>query len=117
MIPTQVTGRVELRRRLAITITQIGRLYSLLASSYMVPHEELPTENQRKMFRKLALDVQRQIADERTLLANAKFEPPLRGQFPINEYTVLLQSAENMADLVESMVSPLPSSPPKKKSS
>ncbi|ORZ12336.1 hypothetical protein BCR42DRAFT_81199 [Absidia repens] len=104
MIPTQVTGRVELRRRLAITITQIGRLYSLLASSYMVPHEQLPTENQKKMFRKLALEVQRQIADERTLLANALFEPPLRGKFPFKEYTILLQSVENMADLVESMV-------------
>jgi hypothetical protein len=94
-------------------MTQIGRLYSLLASSYMVPHEELPTDNQRKMFRKLALDVQRQIADERTLLMTSGFEPPLRGKFAIKEYTILLQSVENMADLVELMVSPPPF--PKKK--
>lgn len=104
MIPSQVTGRVELRRRLANTITQIGRLYSLLASSYMVSKDESPTDNQRKQFRKLTLEVQRQLADERTLLTNARFEPPLRGTFPSKEYTTLLQSVENMADLVESMV-------------
>jgi hypothetical protein len=70
----------------------------------MVSKDESPTDNQRKQFRKLTLEVQRQLADERTLLMNARFEPPLRGTFPSKEYTALLQSVENMADLVESMV-------------
>ncbi|KAI8086522.1 uncharacterized protein BX664DRAFT_159289 [Halteromyces radiatus] len=104
MIPSQVNGRVELRRRLAITITQVGRMYSLLTSSYMVPHENPPTENQRKTFRKWMVEVQRQIADERALLMTSKFEPSLRGKFPLKEYTTLVDRVENMADLVDAMV-------------
>ncbi|KAI9302036.1 hypothetical protein BJ944DRAFT_206690 [Cunninghamella echinulata] len=103
MIPTQVTGRVELRKQLATIITKISKLYSILSSDYIINTTEHHTKNQKKAFRKLFLDVQRHIADSRTLLAHSKFEPPLRGRFPSEEYTVLLQKVENMTDLVQSM--------------
>lgn len=104
MIPSQVTGRVELRKQLATIISKISKLYSILSSNYLAESDEKPTKNQKKAFRKLFLDVQRHIADSRTLLAHSKFEPPLRGKFPAEEYAILLQKVENMADLVQSMV-------------
>ncbi|CAO3616388.1 unnamed protein product [Cunninghamella echinulata] len=104
MIPSQVTGRVELRKQLATIITKISKLYSILSSDYLIDTNEHHTKNQKKAFRKLFLDVQRHIADSRTLLAHSKFEPPLRGRFPSEEYTILLQKVENMTDLVQSMI-------------
>ncbi|CAO3607767.1 unnamed protein product [Cunninghamella echinulata] len=102
--PTPVQGRVELRKRLAITIRDIGRLYGIvsaeIASAVIVGE---PTRRQIKHFRKLTLDIRRQIADERNLLAHAKYEPPLRGKFPVENYTRILNITDNMADLVGGM--------------
>ncbi|KAM3586845.1 hypothetical protein VKS41_001900 [Umbelopsis sp. WA50703] len=61
------------------------------------------TEAQRKKFQKLALDIQRQIALERTLLAHAKYEPPLRGKYPEDKYKLIVDHVDNMADMIYAM--------------
>ena len=106
MIPHPITGRVELRKRLAKTMRDIGRLYGILVASYIVKPGQgpIPTETQMKQFRKLASDLQRQISDERNLLEHVVYEPPLRGKFPISEYKTITDQVDNMADLVHAMV-------------
>ncbi|KAG2188463.1 hypothetical protein INT44_001216, partial [Umbelopsis vinacea] len=105
-IPFPVTGRVELRYRLAQTVRDIGTLYSALIYSFEnVDANSHLDEQQRKKFAKLALGIQRQIALERTLLAHAKYEPPLRGKYPQEKYAKLLDTVDNMADMVYAMVS------------
>jgi hypothetical protein len=105
-IPFPVTGRVELRYRLAQTVRDIGTLYSALIYSFEnVDANSHLDEQQRKKFAKLALSIQRQIALERTLLAHAKYEPPLRGKYPQEKYAKLLDTVDNMADMVYAMVS------------
>ncbi|KAI8391663.1 uncharacterized protein BYT42DRAFT_509805 [Radiomyces spectabilis] len=104
MIPYISTGRVELRKRLARTIHDIARLYGLLTARIIeTSSSKIPVEQRFKMFRKLAVDLRRQIEDERNLLSHAKFEPPLRGQFPLKDYQVIIEKVDNMADLVFSM--------------
>lgn len=104
-IPFPITGRVELRYRLAYTVRDIGVLYSSLIYTFenMAPDRPV-TAAQRKKFQKLALDIQRQIALERTLLAHAKFEPPLRGKYPEDKYKQILEHVDNMADMIYAMV-------------
>ena len=105
-IPFPITGRVELRYRLAQTVRDIGTLYSALIYSFEnVDADSHLSEQQRKIFAKLALNIQRQIALERTLLAHAKYEPPLRGKYPQDKYAKLLDTVDNMADMVYAMVS------------
>jgi hypothetical protein len=105
MIPRPVTGRVELRKRISKTIHDLSKLYGILVGDLMTNsrtrHE--PTDRQRKAFRKLALGIRRQIADERTYLKLSKLEPPLRGKFPLDTYTRLVEKVDNMADLLEGM--------------
>jgi hypothetical protein len=104
-IPFPITGRVELRYRLAITVRDIGTLYSTLIYAFENIAPDRPiTEKQRKKFQKLTLDIQRQIALERTLLAHAKYEPPLRGKYPQDKYAKILDSVDNMADMIFAMV-------------
>ncbi|KAG0182910.1 hypothetical protein DFQ28_003639 [Apophysomyces sp. BC1034] len=105
MIPYPVSGRVELRKRSANTICEIGRLYAILASKFLVSKQELdyPTRDQLKSFRKLALEIRRQITDERNLLMHTDYEPPLRGRFPKESYVNILDRIDNMADLVQGM--------------
>ncbi|KAI9485026.1 hypothetical protein BDB00DRAFT_890672 [Zychaea mexicana] len=106
MIPVPVNGRVELRKRLAQTLRDIGRMYSLLTSQFLVPRmpNDKPSDSQVKAVRHLALDLQRQIADERTFLKLAVFEPPLRGTFPSKTYGKIVDHVNNMVDLVYDMV-------------
>ncbi|KAI8355533.1 hypothetical protein BD560DRAFT_335853 [Blakeslea trispora] len=101
LIPKPVTGRVELRKRISRTIKDLGQLYSILVGDILAGTE--PTDNQRKAFRKLALGIRRQIADEQTYLKLAKLEPPLRGKFPLETYATLVQKVDNMADLLQGM--------------
>ncbi|KAI8371963.1 hypothetical protein EDC96DRAFT_439303 [Choanephora cucurbitarum] len=101
LIPKPVTGRVELRKRISRTIKDLGQLYSILVGDILAESE--PTENQRKAFRKLALGIRRQIADEQTYLKLTKLEPPLRGKFPLETYATLVQKVDNMADLLQGM--------------
>ncbi|KAI8140052.1 hypothetical protein BJV82DRAFT_520831 [Fennellomyces sp. T-0311] len=104
MIPYPVNGRVELRKRLAETLRDIGRMYSLLTSQFIVPaHINKLSSEQIKSVRHLALDLQRQVADERTFLKLAIFEPPLRGTFPSKTYAEIVNSVENMVDLAYDM--------------
>ncbi|GAB5586100.1 hypothetical protein Unana1_01000 [Umbelopsis nana] len=103
-IPFPITGRVELRYRLAQTVRDIGTLYSTLIYAFEKLSPDSPiTEKQRKKFQKLALDIQRQIALERILLAHAKYEPPLRGKYPQAKYAKILDHVDNMADMIFAM--------------
>ena len=106
LVPKPVAGRVQLRKNLAKTVRDIGRLYAILIASYIVKpgRGAMPTEAQTKRFRKLTSELRRQIGDERTLLAHVKYEPPLRGKFPLTEYKTLIDKIDNMADLVHGMV-------------
>ncbi|KAI8073135.1 hypothetical protein BC940DRAFT_290632 [Gongronella butleri] len=103
-IPAPVQGRIELRKRLARTIRDIGHLYGITTAEICSPSTSpLPTTNQAKAFMKLCMNIRRQIADERNLLAHSKYEPPLRGKFPFKQYTTVVQTVDNLADLVIGM--------------
>lgn len=106
LIPYPVTGRVELRKRLSQTIRDISKLYGILTVHMVQPALTYgsSTPQQTKGFRKLAINIRRQIADERTFHKLAVFEPPLRGRFPKESYQVILEKVDNMADLVFDMV-------------
>ncbi|KAI7853113.1 hypothetical protein BDC45DRAFT_464852 [Circinella umbellata] len=107
MIPAPVNGRVELRKRLAQTFCDMGRLYSLLCSQFLIPNtpgvNDKPTDAQMKSIRRLAFDLQRQIADERIFLKLAVFEPPLRGRFPSKTYGSIVEHVGNMVNLIYDM--------------
>lgn len=106
MIPYPVAGRVELRKRLAQTLRDIGKMYGILTFWLITPSiatQEF-TQYQLKSFRKLAVNVRRQIEDEHTFLKLSVFEPPLRGKFPAAKYRMVLEKVDNMADLVTDMV-------------
>lgn len=106
IFPKAVTGRVELRKRISRTIHDISKLYGILVGDILATKGSSnvePTPGQRKAFRKLALGIRRQIADEQTYLKITKLEPPLRGKFPVEEYTKLVEKVDNMADLLEGM--------------
>ncbi|KAF7723004.1 hypothetical protein EC973_002420 [Apophysomyces ossiformis] len=105
LIPHPLSGRVELRKRLAKTIRDIGRLYAILASKFMVTGMDFvyPTPDQVKCFHKLSLEIRRQIADGRNLLFHTDYEPPLRGRFPKESYAKILDKVEDMTDLVLGM--------------
>lgn len=104
--PKPVTGRVELRRRLAHTLRDVGRLYGVLTAHFVTPsvYSQHASEEQIKAFRKLAMQVQSQISDERTFLKLSVFEPSLRGKFPADKYKILVDKVESMADLLVLMV-------------
>ncbi|CEJ05363.1 hypothetical protein RMCBS344292_19306 [Rhizopus microsporus] len=106
-IPFPPTSRVELRKRLASTIRDIGKAYGILAASTIAIIDEPITDKQSKGFQKLAIELRRQIAEEHTLLHQANYEPPLRGYFPAENYKTLVQIVDNMSDLVINMASSL----------
>ncbi|KAL9557127.1 hypothetical protein MBANPS3_001545 [Mucor bainieri] len=105
VFPKAVTGRVELRKRISRTIHDLSKLYGILVGDILAAKgtDSAPTEGQRKAFRKLVLGIRRQIADEQTYLKITKLEPPLRGKFPVEEYTRLVEKVDNMADLLQGM--------------
>ncbi|KAI9253395.1 hypothetical protein BDA99DRAFT_519655 [Phascolomyces articulosus] len=106
MIPEPHMGRVELRKRLAQTLRDIGRMYGILTSQFIVEYDKSnkrPTKEQLKGFSRLAINIRRQLADERVFLNHARFEPPLRGRFPIEVYQIVLEKVDNIADLVMDM--------------
>ncbi|KAI9495016.1 hypothetical protein BDB00DRAFT_815490 [Zychaea mexicana] len=105
MIPEPNVGRVELRKRLAQTLRDIGRLYGILTSQFIVEYEDRSylNKDQAKGFRRMVLGIQRQLADERVFLKHSRFEPPLRGRFPFEVYKTVLEKVDNMADLVADM--------------
>ncbi|KAL7316809.1 hypothetical protein PS15m_003250 [Mucor circinelloides] len=105
VFPKAVTGRVELRKRISRTIQDLSKLYGILVGDILATEgaDAKPTSGQRKAFRKLALGIRRQIADEQTYLKITGLEPPLRGKFPVEEYTKLVEKVDNMADLLQGM--------------
>lgn len=107
IIPRPIMARVELRKSLAHTVRDVGRLYGILTSQFLVPEIAMlnPTKEQKKGFRRLTLDLRRQIAEERTYMHLSSYEPPLRGRFPAERYKAVLETVDSMADLVAGMVS------------
>jgi hypothetical protein len=105
ILPKPVTGRVELRKRISLTLHDISKLYGILVgdiiSNYDNRIEQTPRLN--KSLRKLFLDIRRQVADARSHLQLSKLEPPLRGKFPYETYAVLVEKVDNMADLLIGM--------------
>ncbi|CAG8453478.1 19266_t:CDS:2 [Gigaspora rosea] len=96
MTPWPHTGRVEVRRRLARTISDICVLYSMTISSLLRERPILRT----RQFRKLVSKINRSITIERLLLSRTKYEPPLRGNFPIERYQEIITIVEHMVCLV-----------------
>ncbi|KAG1307754.1 hypothetical protein G6F62_015169 [Rhizopus arrhizus] len=80
MIPKPVTGRVELRKRISVTLQDLSKLYGILVRDIVVNYDKEieSTPRLKKAFRKLCLNIRRQIEDERSHLQLSKFEPPLR---------------------------------------
>lgn len=103
-IPFPPTSRVELRKRVSLTIRDIGKAYGILSASALSPEGEYAHPMIVKAFRKLSIELRRQVAEEHTLLHHASYEPPLRGYFPAENYTILVQKMDNMSDLVINMV-------------
>lgn len=103
-IPFPPTSRVQLRKSVAYTIRDIGKAFGILCASAIAPLGQRAHPVVVKAFGKLALELRRQVAEERILLHDASYEPPLRGYFPAASYTVLVEKMDNMADLVINMV-------------
>lgn len=105
MIPKPVTGRVELRKRLSQTIADMSKLYAILIGDLVTIYDSNkdPTPGQAKAFKKIALGIRRQIADEQMFLKLSKLEPSLRGKFPVDVYTRLVEKVDNMSDLLLGM--------------
>ncbi|CAG8468788.1 11848_t:CDS:2, partial [Dentiscutata heterogama] len=99
MTPWPHTGRVEVRRRLARTISDICVLYSMTISSLLKARPNL----RAKPFRKLVSKINRSITIERLLLSRTKYEPPLRGNFPIERYRQIIDIVEHMVCLVSGL--------------
>ncbi|CAG8493831.1 7811_t:CDS:2, partial [Scutellospora calospora] len=98
LIPWPHTGRVEVRRRLARTMSDICVLYSITISSLL--KDNLTAFSRTRSFRKLLSKIKRSIAIERLLLSRTKYEPPLRGNFPIKRYEEIIEIVEHMVCLV-----------------
>lgn len=103
-IPFPPTGRVELRKEISCTIRDIGKCFGILCASAVSPTGQKAGPHVTKAFGALALELRRQVADERTLLHHASYEPPLRGYFPAASYRTLVEKMDNMSDLVTNMV-------------
>lgn len=102
-IPFPPTGRVELRKEISGTIRDIGKCFGILCASAVSPTGEKAGPHVVKAFEVLALELRRQVAEERTLLQHASYEPPLRGYFPAASYRTLVEKMDNMSDLVTNM--------------
>ncbi|CAG8646705.1 6917_t:CDS:2 [Funneliformis caledonium] len=100
MIPWPHTGRVEVRHRLARTIADIGVLYSMTVSYLIKGDKYSGNLITTKPFRKLVTRINRSIAIERLLLSRTVYEPPLRGNYPMEKYAHMIEIVEHMVNLV-----------------
>ncbi|KAI9480660.1 MAG: hypothetical protein EXX96DRAFT_481656 [Benjaminiella poitrasii] len=109
LIPRPVTGRVELRRRIACTLSDMSLLHGIIFADILMDsspessNQKGTTMNQIRAFRQLTLHVQRQLKDEETYLRLSRYEPPLKGKFPHATYQTLIDKLNTMADLIEGM--------------
>lgn len=99
--PRPVTCRVELRKRISKTFYDLSILYGAIFASILT-RNDVPLRV-IKDFEKLALGIQRQLKDEETYLRLSKLEPPLKGKFPYDIYSELIERLNNMAFLIEGM--------------
>lgn len=106
-IPFPPTSRVELRKKLANTIQDIGKAYGLISASVISLSNSQTTPAQKRGFQKLSLELRRQVAEERVLLCQANYEPPIQGYFPAKHYKNLVDVVDNLSDLIINMASSL----------
>ncbi|GAA5810350.1 hypothetical protein MFLAVUS_003771 [Mucor flavus] len=99
--PRPVTCRVELRKRISKTFYDLSILYGAIFASILTSNDV--SLRVIKDFEKLALGIQRQLKDEETYLRLSKLEPPLKGKFPYDIYSELIERLNNMAYLIEGM--------------
>jgi hypothetical protein len=99
--PRPVTGRVELRKMVSRTIGDINMLYGVVFADVLTT-DDTPLDHV-KAFKKLSLNIQRQLKVEETYLNLSKLEPPLKGKFPYDTYRELIERLNNMTDLAEGM--------------
>lgn len=106
LLPSPRNGRVELRHRMANTISQLGSMYEAFLALLLEDSShraQYPSMHNRKLFRKLAIGIRKQIRGEQVLFEQSKFEPPLRGKFPKHTYFQMLQILDNMLNLLIEM--------------
>lgn len=97
--PRPVTGRAELRKRISKTFYNLSMLYGIIFADILI--SKRVSLDQVKAFKKLTVDIQRQLKDEGTYLKLSKLEPSLKGRFPFETYQKLIIRLNNMADLIE----------------
>ncbi|CAG8640474.1 8188_t:CDS:2, partial [Paraglomus occultum] len=102
VLPWPHTGRVEIRHRLARTISQVGVLYSMTIA-FFLKDDSSPCAHTTKAFRKLLTRIQRSTNTERLLLSRTKYEPPLRGDFPRDLYEEMIDVVEHMTCIIARM--------------
>ncbi|KAI8378396.1 Fusaric acid resistance protein-like-domain-containing protein [Blakeslea trispora] len=102
-IPFLPTSRVALRKHLSATVSDIGKCYGILSTSVLHPAGQNPTPEMEKSFRKLALELRRQVREEYSLFHHTAFEPSFRGYYPSESYQRLVEKMDNMSDLVINM--------------
>ncbi|KAI7907901.1 uncharacterized protein BX663DRAFT_14209 [Cokeromyces recurvatus] len=102
-LPYPPTGRVELRKKIANTMRDIGKCYGILYASTISPAGVEASPTVSKDFRKLTLQLRRQVAEERALLQHTAYEPPLRGYFHSESYKILVEKMDHLSDLVTNM--------------
>ncbi|KAH8553614.1 hypothetical protein BGW37DRAFT_486400 [Umbelopsis sp. PMI_123] len=106
ILPIPKNGRVELRHRMANTISQLGSMYEAFLALLLEDSRhraQYPSLHNRKLFRKLAIGIRKQITGENVLFEQSKYEPPLRGKFPKYTYSRMLQILDNMLNLLIEM--------------
>lgn len=106
VLPIPRNGRVELRHRMANTISQLGSMYEAFLALLLEDSShraQYPSLHNRKLFRKLAIGIRKQIRGEQVLFEQSKYEPPLRGKFPKRTYWQMLQILDNMLNLLIEM--------------
>ncbi|KAI8584645.1 hypothetical protein K450DRAFT_217274 [Umbelopsis ramanniana AG] len=106
VLPFPKNGRVELRHRMANTISQLGSMYEAFLALLLEDSRhraQYPALHNRKLFRKLAIGIRKQIVGEQVLFEQSKYEPPLRGKFPKHTYSKMLQILDNMLNLLIEM--------------
>ncbi|KAI9474121.1 MAG: hypothetical protein EXX96DRAFT_487378, partial [Benjaminiella poitrasii] len=98
------TGSVELRKRVANTVSDIGKCYGILYASTISPAGISASSAVSEDFKKLATQLHRQVVGEQVILQHTVYETPLCGYFPYSNYKILVEKMDNMSDLVTNMV-------------
>lgn len=98
-------ARVELRKGVSDFLLRLAWLYQKLVSFYSSrPEESIVVRKQTaQMFMDLELGLQRTLLELQELLKQTPNEPRLKGAFPVETYSNILGSCQNIADKFASM--------------